>query len=94
MRNILIISFLSLFVNVYSQEKELLIDTVFIKSSSNERIVKTLKESKKQYKKYDTDSGTYTADLSLTVNNENISDFHSLNFRFEDLKKKWPLEKP
>lgn len=88
MRNILIISSLSLFVNVYSQEKELLIDTVFIKSFSNERIVKTLKESKNQYKKYDTDSGTYTADLSLTVNNENISDFHSLNFRFEDLKKK------
>lgn len=88
MRNVLIISFLSLFVNVYSQEKELLIDTVFIKSFSNEKIVKAIKESKKQYKKYDTDSGTCTADLSLTVNHEHISDFHSLNFRFEDLKKK------
>jgi len=88
MRNLLIISFLSLFANVYSQEKELLIDTVFIKSFSNERIVKTLKESKKQYKKYYTDSGLCTANLSIVVNHEKISDFHSSEFTFKNFRKK------
>lgn len=88
MKNILIVIFSIFFVKVSSQEKELLIDTVFIKTFSNEKIIKTIKEAKKQYKKNYRDSSIYSASLILTVNNEKVSELLSSDFTFEDLKKK------
>ncbi len=87
-KNILLIIFCIFFSKAVAQDKELLIDTVFIKSFSNEKIINTIKESKKRYKKYFTDSGVYTAELSLTADHETVSYFTSSHFTFEELKKK------
>jgi hypothetical protein len=88
MKHILIIIFFVLFAKVSSQERELLIDTVFIKTFSNEKTIETIKQSKKQYKKYYVDFGIYTANLSLTADNEKVSDFSSSDFTFKDFMKK------
>lgn len=88
LKNILLIIFSIFFSKAVAQDKELLIDTVFVKSFSSEKIIKTIKESKKQYKKYFIDSGVYTAELSLTADHETVSDLTSSHFTFGDLKKK------
>ncbi|WP_374461428.1 hypothetical protein [Chryseobacterium taeanense] len=88
MKNILVIIFFIFFLRASSQEKELLIDTVFIKSFSNEKIIETIKESKKQYKKYYKDFGSYNVNLLLTVDYDKISELQSSDFTFDYFKKK------
>lgn len=88
MKNILILIFSIIFARAISQEKELLIDTVFIKSFSNEKIIETIKDSKRQYKRYYKDSEKYNVNLLLTVDSNLVSELRSQDFSFDYFKKK------